>query len=527
MSEASPHEAVGIRPAKPRKILVSPHAQRRGRMGTVYRGAVIEKAGPRQVAIEVPDVPIGPQLLAFLRGQVGVLDPVVHPALVRTEPFALLNGRWTVIREHVDAIDLQTLLNEGPISPGPALDVVGQLAAILASVAASRGEAPSPDDGDMRSRDVLVTAAGVVRVIDVAVPDNVEACVHDLGRLLHALLTTRDLDDLRLQPEAHEAQRKRAMDAVWDVLPDIELTEFVGQTLHLDVVARPSLIDVERQCSRLREELGLEDVATWARKRIAPLLAALPDFDPDDGTVIAERLDEPVRTPTPVGTTIFAESPRRKQRKSTLQGFEESPTDRLPGGSSLPSLTLGDEGTSPVSKPDRRLLVGAGVAVLLVLLVVAGVALRGDPTPEVPEPAHEELPGAADVTPPLPDPVPVPPIEVAPTPPADPVPEAPPQAASALEPSEPAVEATVAPEPTPEPVAPSGASVQLAGDAVMVVLQAGDLRIALPGEVPAGEYAIVATFEGLEPTVAGQLVLTDGSVTKVRCNGLFARCSAD
>ena len=47
-----------------------------------------------------------------------------------------------------------------------------------------------------------------------------------------------------------------------------------------------------------------------------------------------------------------------------------------------------------------------------------------------------------------------------------------------------------------------------------------------PGKLAAGQYVIMATFDGGDEFPAGTLDLADGARLTVRCNSVFATCSA-
>jgi hypothetical protein len=70
-------------------------------------------------------------------------------------------------------------------------------------------------------------------------------------------------------------------------------------------------------------------------------------------------------------------------------------------------------------------------------------------------------------------------------------------------------------------------AIEVAGDAVKVALEQGDKVLAVPGKVPAGEYAILAAFAADEEMVkAGSLeVDADGSML-VDCRSKEMACAA-
>ncbi len=77
--------------------------------------------------------------------------------------------------------------------------------------------------------------------------------------------------------------------------------------------------------------------------------------------------------------------------------------------------------------------------------------------------------------------------------------------------------------------APAGpkAKVEVAGDAVKVLLTNGKRKFTLPGEVPVGEYTVLASFEETaEPAQAGAATVTEGKTTTLTCTTADKACTA-
>ena len=155
------------------------------------------------------------------------------------------------------------------------------------------------------------------------------------------------------------------------------------------------------------------------------------------------------------------------------------------------------------------------------------------PTPAAqPSPAAEPAPEAeAEAPPPPPPPPPVPAAlaeeeeeeesDPEPAPPArQPAPPARQPAPAPAPEAEPAPEPD--PEPTPTPAPPSTGTVRVTGDADAVFFEGGGARHT-PGEVPAGDYQILASF-GAEPVSAGTLHLEAGQTVSLSCSSMFLQC---
>lgn len=78
----------------------------------------------------------------------------------------------------------------------------------------------------------------------------------------------------------------------------------------------------------------------------------------------------------------------------------------------------------------------------------------------------------------------------------------------------------------PVPVGPK-AKVEVAGDATKVLLTNGKRKFTLPGDVPVGEYTVLASFEeSAQPAEAGTATVTEGKVTTLTCTLAEKACTA-
>jgi serine/threonine-protein kinase len=164
----------------------------RGGFGTVYRAELMGPSGFRkQVALKVlnPDLPEAIGVAERLRDEARLLGMLRHRAIVQVDGLHLLNGRWTVVMEFVEGVDLKQLLAEvGPLSPGLALEIVQEVANALhyayelsadhsVSVRATRAAdgSLSVSGGlrllhrDIKPGNIQLTAAGEVKVLDFGV----------------------------------------------------------------------------------------------------------------------------------------------------------------------------------------------------------------------------------------------------------------------------------------------------------------------------------------------------------------------
>ncbi len=76
------------------------------------------------------------------------------------------------------------------------------------------------------------------------------------------------------------------------------------------------------------------------------------------------------------------------------------------------------------------------------------------------------------------------------------------------------------------PAGPKG-KVALSGDATKVLLANGKRKFTLPGDVPAGEYKILASFDDAsEATEVGDAVVVGESTLTISCAALTETCTA-
>jgi outer membrane murein-binding lipoprotein Lpp len=76
------------------------------------------------------------------------------------------------------------------------------------------------------------------------------------------------------------------------------------------------------------------------------------------------------------------------------------------------------------------------------------------------------------------------------------------------------------------PAAGPKGKVELTGDAKKVLLSNGKRKFTLPGDVPAGDYKILASFdEASEPAETGSAVVAADSTLTISCVGSTKKCS--
>ncbi len=505
----------------------------RGGFGTVYRAEMIGTGGfTKQVAIKVLNAEnnVPEEILHRLRDEARILGLLRHRAIVGVDSLAVFDDGWAVVMEYVPGVDLATVLQDGPVPPRVALEIVEEVAAALHAA-----YAVAPDGQleplrlvhrDIKPSNIRVTSQGEVKVLDFGVAranfdareahtsaymygslkymaierlEGIEgpaADIYALGLVMAELILGRDLAEPPRQAERYAAYVEELLQDLLATLhgdpfqtgegPTAGVVELVRETLSDDAEKRPTAYKLEHSCRSLRQGMGGPWLRDWAAGEVPRLVveATVVERSPSSGSVLVERS---------AGWSADDDS-----------GIDEAADE--PRGSLI----------------GRPILYGA-LGLVVVFLGGASVVgylgadrIWGEPQIQ-PEPVVHQVPVAPAPPPPEPDPVPEEPqpdpVElVEPTPPR-PAPLQPP-------PPDP-VEVALA---DPEPPAVPQARVNVTGDARTVWLVSDQGRYPA-GAVPPGRYEIKAWFESPEPAMAGAITLHDGESVTLRCVSAMARCA--
>ncbi len=524
----------------------------RGGFGTVYRAEMIGTGGfTKQVAIKVlhndNDAPA--EMLERLRDEARILGLLRHRAIVGVDSLAMFDQGWAVVMEFVPGVDLASVVQNGPIPPKVALEIIEEVASALHAAYSVHPEGHDEPlrlvHRDIKPSNIRVTVHGEVKVLDFGVAranfsareahtstylfgslkymaierlEGVEspaADIYSLGLVLAELLLGRDLPEPPRQAERYTRYVEKLLEDVIAAVhsdpfqssegPTAGLLELIRTMLSDDYECRPTAAKVEHSCRSLRhvcEGPWLRDWAAAELPRIATELTVV-ERHANSGSVLVESLSS------------------------------------LADSTSLGVLTArdGEEIHRPAELVPRALLWGvlAGVAVGIAALAVFFPWQLGDPEPQPstqPTVGHQELVDFGDVhVEPRPDGSvdaddPGPSAEQGELGGADgPAPDA---ISPPTEPSPPVAESEPSPAgPEPATVAPPAAPqsfVEVQGDARSVWLVSSTGRYPA-GSVPPGEYKISAWFDSPDPAAAGTITLNDGERVTLSCVSAFAKCS--
>lgn len=479
-----------------------------GGFGTVYRADLFGAGGfVRPVALKMlrPEVQHA-DAMARLRDEARMLGMLRHRSIVSVDELLVLDGRWTVVMEYIEGVDLSRL--DRPVPPGTCCEILQEVASALAMA----WDEPTADGRvlrvlhrDIKPSNVQLTRTGDIKVLDFGIaradlggreadtqsylvgsprymaPERLEgeqvheSDIYSLGVVAYEILVHADYGRTSVHPQRHAELRMRQLAQLAERAPP-DLVALIGECLSYEPEQRPTGREVARRAREIRRHSDDPWLADWAPLVVTPLIAAgLPPADDRVGSEL------------------------RVARDTSELGSLSAST---------PTHTRSRGWVGPV------LMVGVGGVALAGMALVAALVAAGwwlAPRPELPAP----VPVAA-VTPvpvPVPDPVPAPapvPDPPAPAPLVRPAPSTP----------------RPAPAPAPEPVATPapGLRVTLAGDASAVQLVSGELRFDVPGVVPEGSYVVRAEFPGAGWVDAGQVVVLPGGGGELRCTAGFFRC---
>lgn len=317
----------------------------RGGFGTVYKAELLGPGGfTKTVALKVLNASVEDTegVAERLRDEARMLGLLRHRSIVRVDGLHLLNGRWTVVMEYIEGVDLKRVLSAGPAPVGVALEIIEEISSALYSAW------DRPQDGgralrlmhrDIKPSNIQLTAGGEVRVLDFGVAraefqnreaqtrslyfgsleymapermdqlDTHKGDVYSLGAVLYELLTGLQLGRTSANEGRHLAHLETQMARLWALHPDEELFHIVADCLAFDPDQRPDARVLERRAHRLRQRYPEPWLRDWAETRVPHLVARQAHIDDElSGSILVEEAGVQGNVPDSVSAPVPPQS---------------------------------------------------------------------------------------------------------------------------------------------------------------------------------------------------------------------------
>jgi serine/threonine protein kinase len=443
-----------------------------GGMGSVYRAQLEDSERfVKRVAIKLlrSDVAEPEELGRRLRDEARLLGLLDHPAIVGVDGLIRIDGRWGVVMELVEGLDLRQLAPMIELPVGVVLEILELLADALDHAATARapgGQALQLQHRDLKPSNIMLTRHGQAKLLDFGVakarfdgresatqtiqlgtldymaPERLAgresgapADIYSLGVVIWEILGARSFGQSSPGLGEHRDKLDQAIQQLRSLRPECphELERLLQAMLAWDPLDRPSASEIVGHAVRLVHDVGGMPLRAWCRSELRPL--RVPTLEPD--AMVGRVVDVACAGPPPEDRSAWDDStavalPGISVRTgpSPRDGAVVPPEDE-PLEQAHP-ITRPPPGQAPASRGGQR-----GLLVVLALAItgfVGGVVAYlgvNSPAPVddgiVPEPAPERvetLPSAA------PMPSPEPPPQRAPSPVDPPVATPAPEAAA-------------------------------------------------------------------------------------------------
>jgi len=329
----------------------------KGGFGTVYRAELVDAGGfTKSVALKVlnPELAENEDIAERLRDEARMLGLLRHRAVVKVDGMLLLNGRWTVIMEFIDGVDLKQLLSKGPVPVGCALEIVQEVSGALYAayeLPAQHGRPLKVLHRDIKPSNVQLTRTGEVKVLDFGVaraefqhresvtrsiffgslaymaPERLDGIdthagdIYALGAVLFELVLGEALGRTSGNKERHHRHIDDRLDTLHDRCGHDELCQLIADCLAYDGNDRPPARELERRLRGLRAEFSEPWLADYAEVTVPGLLAERESIEDDlSGSILVEQGSKPRVTGDP---SFSAPHSAPSQRPAAQQDHEE------------------------------------------------------------------------------------------------------------------------------------------------------------------------------------------------------------
>ena len=329
----------------------------KGGFGSVYLADVHSgNSFAQRIAVKVLNEELGGDLdiAGRQRDEARLLGQLNHDHIVKVIDLLDLDGRPAVLMEYVPGVDAGKLLQQGPIPPRAALEMVSAAASALhaaqTTISPFTGRPLSVIHRDVKPSNLLLSEHGTIKVLDFGIaradfdregqtrsvqfgtarymapeqwlnePLTSAVDIFGLGVTTVELLSGGWAHRLPLRADLYNAGRDaqivQVRDPRWGSVWWRQFEELLQDMLAFESTERPSAEHVQEVCTRLSEEIGGESLRRYARRNVPALVAErrrrmqaeslLPSADlveqgdPDPSIVTASKTIRVAKTPKSV-----------------------------------------------------------------------------------------------------------------------------------------------------------------------------------------------------------------------------------
>lgn len=304
----------------------------KGGFGTVYEARLLGEGGfSKRVALKVlhRDLDAAEDVAQRQRDEARILGLIRHRAVVHVDGLTQLNGRWTVVMEFIDGLDLNKIMKlHGRLPASVAIGIIGEVAGALHVAYHTDGPDGRPLrllHRDIKPSNITVTTAGEVKVLDFGVaradfdlreartrsvrfgsmgymsPERLEGedvaagDIYSLGVLLWEMLCGTRFGQTQLERKKQEKRVDEQIALLREKLGPVSdgLIQLIRDMISFFPEDRPTGREVERRCGELFRDVDGPLLRDWAERQIAKLqhgVSAPEDEEGLSGTILVEGI---------------------------------------------------------------------------------------------------------------------------------------------------------------------------------------------------------------------------------------------